>query len=525
MTPADRPADESPGAGTAASRPRPAGMTRMIAMNGPELSTGSGYRARVGTADETKGVTTASDPGTRLAGTAAPAQQRRGGWLLAAGAVAFGAALATYLVYVKTHPQIDWMDAVDLRVYRDGGLIVRHIRPWYNPHRLSPLYGWPGYQHLQFTYPPFAAMAFTVLTQTSFWTLWKISAGVNIAALLATVWMTLGGLGYRRGPARLGATLLLAAPLFWTEPVQRTLYLGQIEIVLMTLIIWDQCQPDRRWWKGAGVGLAAGIKLVPLIFIPYLLLTRRFRQAAVASGTFAATILLGFAVLPRDSTEWWLDGLFIKGGRDGFIGWEGNQSLRAIITRLTGSVVGAEPTWLVVAALTAVAGLVCAAVLDRAGHRMVALLTCALTGLLISPVSWDHHWVWIVPGTVAAAGYAVRVRRRAARWAAAGLAVGIAGIFGAWPGSLWGEPDDLGGFSKGLIWAPPNTNPETYLRLGDRPWYVEYHWHGLQLLSGNLYLLTGIALFALLVMLAVNAVRAAGPELMRATRAPSRSVP
>jgi alpha-1,2-mannosyltransferase len=490
-------------------------------MNDPEPGTGYGYRARVDSTDGTKGVITASDPGVRPAGPAAPTRH----WLLAAGAVAFGAALATYLVYVTTHPQIDWMDAVDLHVYRGGGLIVRHIRPFYLAGRQSPLYGWPGYQHLPFAYPPIAAIAFTVLTLTSFWTLWNISVAVNIACLLATIWMTLGGLGYARGPARLGWTLLLAAPLFWTEPVQRTLYLGQIEIVLMTLIVWDLCQPDRRWWKGAGIGLAAGIGLTPLIFMPYLLLTRRFRQTAVAVGTFAATILLGFAVLPRDSRKWWLDGLFLNGNRDGFIGWEGNQSLRAIITRFTGSVAGAEPTWLVAAVLTGVVGLVCAAVLDRAGHRVVGLLTCALTGLLVSPISWDHAWVWIVPGAVAAAVYAVRARRRATRWAAAGLAVGMAGIFGAWPSSLWGQPGALQGSAKGLIWAPPNTNPETYLRLGDRPWYVEYHWHGLQVLAGNLYVLTGIALFALLVGWAIEASRSAGPGLLRAMLAPSRSEP
>ena len=180
------------------------------------------------------------------------------------------------------------MVPVDLRVYRDGGLIVRHVAPMYRAFRASPLYDWPGYEQLKFTYPPFAAMVFTVLTLTSFSALMKLSVAVNILALLATIWMTFGALGYRRGLARLGATLLLAAPLLWTEPVQRTLFLGQIEIVLMALIIWDQVQPDRRWWKGAGIGIAAGIKLIPLIFIPYLLLTRRFRQAAVASGTFAA---------------------------------------------------------------------------------------------------------------------------------------------------------------------------------------------------------------------------------------------
>jgi alpha-1,2-mannosyltransferase len=435
---------------------------------------------------------------------AAPPWYQRVSWLLGVGAVLFAAAVAVYADYAFTHPMALWADPVDLKVYTDGGRIVRHLAPWYRAYRRAPLYDWPGYENLKFTYPPFAAITFTVLTLASFVTVVKISVVVNIVALVGTIWMTFGGLGYRRGLVRLGATLLLAAPLLWTEPVQRVLYLGQIEIVLMALVIWDQVQPDRRWWKGAGIGIAAGIKLVPLVFIPYLLLTRRYRQAAVATGTFVLTILVGFAFLPADSRKWWFGGLFLQGGRTGFVGWEGNQSLQAIITRLTGSVAGAQPIWLVAALAAGIVGIVCAAILDRAGHRMVGLLTCALTGLLVSPISWDHHWVWIVPGTVAAVVYAVRARRLAVRLAGAGLAAGIMLVFGAWPGSLWGNPDDLGTFSKGLIWAPPNTNPETYYRLGDRPWYIEYHWRGLQLLTGNLYILAGIGLFVLLVMLALG---------------------
>jgi len=456
-------------------------------------------------------MTTASEPATLQADAVAPARRRGGAWLLlAVGLVAFCAALAVYVGYAVTHalphelPR--WVDPVDLQVYRDGGLIVRHLN-YYHPHRASPLYDWPGFDSLPFTYPPFAALVFTVLTLPSYWDLWQIAIGVNIAALLATIWMTLGGLGYRRGLVRLGATLLLAGALFWTEPVQRTLFLGQIELVLMTLIIWDQCQPDRRWWKGAGIGIAAGIKLVPGIFILYLLLTRRFRQAAVASGVFAATVLLGFGLLPRDSHKFWLDGLFARGGRTGFVGWEGNQSLRGVITRLTGSIAGAQPAWLAVAALTLVAGLICAAALDRAGHRMVGLLTAALTGLLASPVSWDHHWVWIIPGTVVAVVYAVRARRAVVRWAAAGLAAGIVLVFWAWPGFLWSLPGNTGGYREGLIWVPPVTNPLIYFRLGDRRWYAEYHWHGLQLITGNLYVLAGIALLGLLVAWAITAPR------------------
>ena len=452
-------------------------------------------------------MTTASEPATLRADAVAPARHRGGAWLLlAVGLVAFCAALAVYIGYAETHVLPRWVNPVDLQVYRDGGLIVRHLN-YYHPHRPSPLYDWPGFEGLPFTYPPFAALVFTVLTVPSYWALWQIAIGVNIAALLATIWMTLGALGYRRGLARLGAMLVFAAALFWTEPVQRTLFLGQIELVLMALIIWDQCQPDRRWWKGAGIGIAAGIKLVPLIFIPYLLLTRRFRQAAVASGFFAATVLLGFGLLPRDSHKFWLGGLFARGGRTGFPGWEGNQSLRGIITRLTGSIAGAQPAWLVVAVLTGIAGLICAAVLDRAGHRMAGLLTCALIGLLASPISWDHHWVWIIPATVVAVVYAVRARRAVVRWAAASLAAGIVLVFWAWPGFLWNLPGNTGGYFEGLIWVPPVTNPETYFKLGDRPWYAEYHWHGLQLITGNLYVLVGIALLGLLVAWALTAPR------------------
>ena len=142
--------------------------------------------------------------------------------------------------------------------------------------------------------------------------------------------------------------------MFWTEPVVRTLYLGQVNLVLMALILWDLCQPDTRasrWWKGAGVGIAAGIKLVPLVFIPYLLFARKFRQAAMASAAFVFTVLLGFVIQGPDSSKWWFGGLFFQGGRTGFTGWEGNQSLRGLLTRLAGSISGAQTSWILAAVL------------------------------------------------------------------------------------------------------------------------------------------------------------------------------
>jgi len=434
-----------------------------------------------------------------------------GTWLLLAGLAAFAVAVGGYAIYTAIHPKSFTMDPVDLAVYRSGGLIVRHVRPLYNPHLAAPLYDWAGYGnlHLPFTYPPFAAIAFAVISFVPWWLSQQVSVAVDILALLAAVWFTLGGLGYRQDKIRVGATLLGAAAVFWTEPVLRTMYLGQVNLVLLALILWDLCQPDTqnsRWWKGFGTGIAAGIKLVPLIFIPYLLLARKFRQAAMAGAGFAFTVLLGFAILPADSTKWWFDGLFARGGRTGFIGWAGNQSLEGIITRLTGSVSGARPAWIVAAVLVGAAGVVSAALLDRKGYAMLGLLMAALTGLLASPISWDHHWVWIVPGAVVAAHYAVQAWRRGARrvaWACGIAAVAIVAWFGAWPARLFTAKLNLGNDSLGLIWIPPNTNPIYYGRYGDRPWFPEYHWHGLALIAGNAYTLAGLAMFGALLAISL----------------------
>jgi alpha-1,2-mannosyltransferase len=458
--------------------------------------------------------------------------------LLRFGAAAFALALGCYVIYTVIHPKSFTMNPVDLAVYRSGGLIVRHVGPLYNPHLAAPLYDWIGYGrlHLPFTYPPFAAIAFAIISFVPWWLSQQLSVAVDILALLAALWFTLGGLGYRKDRIRAGATLVGAAAVFWTEPVLRTMYLGQVNLVLMALIIWDLGQPDTeksRWWKGFGTGIAAGVKLVPLIFIPYLLLARKFRQAAMAGAGFAFTVLVGFVILPADSTKWWFDGLFAKGGRTGFVGWAGNQSLEGIITRLTGSVNGARPAWIVAAVMVGVVGVVSAALFDRKGHAMLAMLMAALTGLLVSPISWDHHWVWIAPGTVVAAHYAVqawhqRAGQSAGQSAGPGagqsagpgagqnvtqgaglsarrtacacglLAVAIVAWFGAWPARLFTSKANLGNDSLGLLWIPKNTNPVFYNWYGDRPWFPEYHWHGLALIAGNAYILAGLALFGML---------------------------
>jgi alpha-1,2-mannosyltransferase len=333
----------------------------------------------------------------------------------------------------------------------------------------------------------------------------------NLIFLLIAAWCTMGGLGYRDRRVRLGGALLGAAVGLLTEPVYRTMYLGQINLLLMAAIIWDLSQPDTRRWKGVATGLAAAIKLTPLVFIPYLILTRRFRAAAVVTGTFLATIVLGFVILPGDSKDYWLHGLFIQDGRTGFVGWTGNQSLRAIATRLAGSIHAGTVPWLILALVATVVGLWAAVVLDRAGHMMLGLLTAALVGLLDSPISWDHHWVWVVPGLMVAGHYAVQAwqaGKRRVSVGCAGVAAALLLIFASWPGSLWGvSTAGAGDFTKGLIWAGPYTPVKTYIAIGDQPWFKEYHWTGREILAGNAYVLAGVALLILLAIIAHRARR------------------
>jgi alpha-1,2-mannosyltransferase len=419
--------------------------------------------------------------------------------LLIVGAVVFAVALASYLLYALTHPTDYTLYPVDLRVYRDGGLIVRQVAPTYQPGLKSPLYDWPSGSStaLKFTYTPWAAIVFAAVSFIPWAVLPTLSVAANIAALVAICWFTTGGLGYS-GQARLGAALLGAGAVLWTEPVVRTLFLGQINLVLAALILTDLLQVPGKRYTGVATGLAAGIKLVPLIFIPYLILTRRFRAAIVATAAFAATIAVGFAVLPADSGTWWLGGLFLDDRRTGFPGWGGNQSLRGLIIRLAGSVQGGLVPWLLAAAVTAVAGLVAAALLHRSGHTVAGLLTAALTGLLISPVSWDHHWIWLAPGLVMTGHYAVVAWRESRRTTAVLWGMGsvvMAGIFWSWPVGPMGS----GWFNYGLIWAAPESRVSYFAAHGDRGWFSEYHWFGWERLAGNAYVLTGLALLAVAV--------------------------
>src|SRR5215472_14887705 len=150
---------------------------------------------------------------------------RSGAALALAGLIAFGVASGIYIWYALTHRMPDWMEPVDLRVYRFGGFIAAHVPPWYQAHRSSPLYDWPGFHNLKFTYTPFAALVFTAATVLPLRLLEYTSLAVWVA-LSAAGWPGGGTPASQDRPAalsvpkRLGLPLLAGSVVFWLEPVQ-----------------------------------------------------------------------------------------------------------------------------------------------------------------------------------------------------------------------------------------------------------------------------------------------------------------
>jgi glycosyl transferase family 87 len=429
-------------------------------------------------------------PGLTRASGIVPTSRRRRRRALTLAAVICAVSLAAYLAGLHRAGQmLDWYD---LNVYNHAGLITR-TRP-------RQLYTWQLTAGIKFTYTPFASLVFAVGSLLPWAVLRWLMTVLSLAALAGTVWLTLGGLGWE-GRRRVSVMLALTAAALWIEPVQRALHLGQIELLLMALIVWDLCRSDGRRWKGVGIGLAAGIKLVPLIFIPYLVVAGKLRQAAVAAATFAATVLLGFTVLPQESAKWWLTGYFLRAGNVGDVGSLVNQSVYGMVVRAAGGVTAGTPVWLGLAVVIAAVGLAAAARLHRRGQPVWGWLACAMTGVLVSPISWDHHWVWVVPTLVVLTDAAVRSQgaRRVGGWL---LAAGLVAVYGDWPVHWTGPsallPQGLLGFLSG-----PRTDHE------------KYHLHGVQVISWNLYVLGGLGL------LAVAVAAAAGRSLTAPPLAPA----
>ncbi len=314
-------------------------------------------------------------------------------------------------------------DFADLFVYRYGGRAVLDGLPVYEVD--DPVTGYP------FTYPPFAAVAMVPLALVPAWLTAASWTAMSVGALAAVVVVVRRSLD-RPAPGWLVALVTTAAVAL--EPVWQNLDFGQVNVLLMLAVLVDLVGPERRW-SGVLVGIAAGVKLTPLLFVVLLVVIGRRTAAGRAVAAFAATVAVGFVAMPRASASYWTDGLF-DASRVGPPELAHNQSVYGALSRL----LDGEPStvlWLAVAAPLALAALLLAAQRWRAGDRVLGTCLGAVSMLIAAPVSWSHHWVWVVP-------VALALWQRS-RW----MSVAWVGVFVArpivWPG--YGEDQEY-------VWSP-----------------------------------------------------------------------
>lgn len=304
-------------------------------------------------------------------------------WLLLAVSLA-GHVLVTLL-------GADPFKMVDLDVYLQGG---RHLFD-------GTLYQFVTQPlELPFTYPPFSALVFVPLAWLPWWLtrlLWQAASVAAVAAIIRLTLRLLGRAGTtaaRPLPHANAVVITGTALAMWLEPVRTTFNYGQINLFLAALLL-SGAVSAKQLWAGASVGLAAGIKLVPAITGLYYLLHRRWIAVFAAAATFLATCAVMLAITPKQAWHFFTELMLGDPGRTGPVFSAINQSLLGALSRLAGHRV--ETGWIVEVVLAGLLGLVAGWAATRAGDRAGALLAVQFLGLLCSPISWSHHWVWVLP--------------------------------------------------------------------------------------------------------------------------------
>lgn len=353
---------------------------------------------------------------------------------LPAGLLQLATHLATLLAIAAAAGLIAlWLGAwskhgLDFSVYWHGGKILNEAGP-----AASDLYGltvaWAGGPELPFTYPPFAALLFSLLARLPE----NLALDLfNTAGSLLAVWVAVRIVRYWNAKALWRSTfsstgnrwvaVLLVLAVLNLGPWRETLAFGQINILLMGLIAADLLARNPRWTRGVPgsgflVGVAAGIKLTPLVFGLYFLMRKDWRGLLNMGAGFASTVLFGFLLRPAESLQFWLE-ILPDTSRIGGAGYVDNLSLKGALLHFGVPETAVTVPWLVLGLLVVVLAAALIKAASEQGARVVAISATALTMLLISPVSWSHHWVWVA-AVLPAFAWTLRetpARYRCTRW-------------------------------------------------------------------------------------------------------------
>ena len=294
-------------------------------------------------------------------------------WALVIGAAV---AVGAFLVTMPTFRHF-----FDLGVYRGA------VQSWLLHDGDLYQYRYQGTEY-GFTYPPFAAIVFAPLA----WTSWPVAVAAGLVVNAAMVgllmrWYVLPVLRSRGWTAWCLVPLTFLAFLVF-EPSRDTFSYGQINLVLLVLVCADLRNLENGRLTGWGIGLAAAIKLTPAVFIGYLIIRRQYRAAATAIGTAIGATVITLLVAPGESRTFWTRALWDT-QRVGKTEYVSNQSLHGVIARLQAP----ETFWLAAVALVLAYWWWTARNADhRTGFALTGIVAC-----LISPITWVHHLVWLLP--------------------------------------------------------------------------------------------------------------------------------
>jgi alpha-1,2-mannosyltransferase len=274
----------------------------------------------------------------------------------------------------------------DFLVYRAGGRAWLHHIALYGPDfpvRTQTPWG------LAFTYPPIAAVLFAAFSFMPVKVGTVLVFALSSAAFIGSAWI-FARYGVPRPMPRLLFPFAVGAALV-LEPILINFHMGQVNTILILLITADCLVPWKRWPRGILLGVAAAIKLTPLVFLLFFFVRRDWRALITAVASFTAVCLAGFVAAPRDSTEYWLHTLR-SSARIGTLTDSWNQSINGVLLRL--DVVHERRIWAAAALVMIVLATVALWRTRRKEDIGQAVLLTAALQVLISPVSWSHHWDW-----------------------------------------------------------------------------------------------------------------------------------
>lgn len=291
---------------------------------------------------------------------------------------------------------------IDAAVYREGALALVNGESLYaQPFDMGDI-------SLPFIYPPIGAILFAPWGYFDFITVELagnlVVIGSSLLLLLCLYLVTNAVLSGRDKLLAFTIAAISWPIALFAEPVFLNADLGQINILIMALVVMDLLPIKRRIPRGVLIGLAAAIKITPLAMLLYFLVKKDFRGIINAVISLLAFTAIG-AVLAWENTKEFFSSTLLNLSAEGDSGvdttFQSNSSIQAMLYRWWTSKADAEasslPTilWIVLSLIAVAAVAYLMHQLFSRGLHVEAVMVNAMLMLLISPISWSHHWVWL----------------------------------------------------------------------------------------------------------------------------------